>query len=83
MSIEIIGEGGELNREKYKQAAQELVQWVARNAELEAALAVMLMDICLDVWFKCAGPELAMDALDKTMRAKIDEYLNQKRAERN
>ena len=69
-----------MSEEKYNKAALELVDWVEKNAELEATLGVLFMDLCLDFWFKCAGPEAAMEALDKLMRAKIDEHLKEKRA---
>ena len=54
-----------MSEEKYNEAALELVEWVERNAELKAALGVLFMDMCLDFWFKCAGPVAAMEALDK------------------
>jgi hypothetical protein len=63
-----------MSKEKYNEAALELIAWVERNAELEAALGVLFMDMCLDFWFKCAGPESAMEAIDKLMRAKIAEH---------
>jgi hypothetical protein len=44
---------------------------VERNAELEAALGVLFMDMCLDFWFKCAGPEKSMEALDSMVKEKI------------
>ncbi len=63
-----------MSEDKYNKAALELVDWVERNAELkEATLGVLFMDVCLDFWFKCLGPEAAMEAADKIMRAKIDE----------
>ena len=46
----------------------------------EAALGVLFMDMCLDFWFKCAGPESAMEAIDKLMRAKIDEYYKEQKS---
>jgi len=60
-----------MSEEKYNKAALELVDWVERNAELEAALGVLFMDTCLDFWFKCAGPEKSMEALDSMVREKI------------
>lgn len=69
-----------MSEEKYNKAALELVEWVERNAELKAALGVLFMDMCLDFWFKCAGPESAMEAIDKLMRAKIDEYYKEQKS---
>lgn len=60
-----------MSEEKYNKAALELVDWVERNAELEAALGVLFMDMCLDFWFNCAGPEKSMEALDSIVREKI------------
>ena len=71
-----------MSEEKYNEAALELVEWVERNAELEAALGVLFMDMCLDFWFKCAGPESAWTA-DKLMRAKIDEYYKEQKSHEN
>jgi hypothetical protein len=59
--------------EQYNKAALELVDWVEQNANLGPIVGVVLMDICLDFWFKCAGPDKAMEAIDSTVRSKIKE----------
>ena len=63
----------EEEEEQYNKAALELVDWVEQNANLGPIVGVVLMDICLDFWFKCAGPDKAMEAIDSTVRAKIKE----------
>ena len=59
--------------EKYNKAALELVDWVEKNASLGPLTGIVFMDICLDLWFKCAGPEKAMEAIDSGVRAKLKE----------
>jgi len=59
--------------EKYNKAALELVGWVEKNANLGPLAGIVFMDICLDFWFKCAGPEKAMEVIDSTVRAKLKE----------
>lgn len=59
--------------EKYNKAALELVDWVEKNASLGPLAGIVFMDICLDFWFKCAGPEKAMEAIDSGVRAKLKE----------
>ena len=66
-----------MSEEKYNKAALELVDWVERNAELEAALGVLFMDMCLDFWFKCAGAKKSMEALDSMVREKIKQLDNE------
>ncbi len=66
-----------MSEEKYNKAALELVDWVERNAELEAVLGVLFMDMCLDFWFKCAGPKKSMEALDSMVREKIKQLDNE------
>ena len=63
----------EEEEEQYNKAALELVDWVEQNANLGPIVGVVLMDICLDFWFKCAGPDKAMEAIDSTVRSKIKE----------
>ncbi len=66
-----------MSEEKYNTAALELVDWVERNAELKAALGVLFMDMCLDFWFKCAGPEKSTKALDSMVKEKIKQLSNE------
>ena len=66
-----------MSEEKYNEAALELVEWVERNAKLEAALGVLFMDMCLDFWFNCAGPEKSMEALDSMVKEKIKQLNEQ------
>ena len=59
--------------EKYNKAALELGGWGEKNANLGPLAGIVFMDICLDFWFKCAGPEKAMEVIDSTVMAKLKE----------
>ena len=69
-----------MSEEKYNEAALELVEWVERIFGTRSRPWRAVYGYVLDFWFKCAGPESAMEAIDKLMRAKIDEYYKEQKS---